>query len=84
MPVPNKDRLEIIAEDFYKRWIFPSCIECIDGKHCQVKCTVNSGPQYFNYLKYCCVVWQWVDDADNKFIIMLESLSVETFFDDVM
>jgi hypothetical protein len=68
MPLPSKEQLEKIAKGFYTRWKFPSCIGCIDGKHCQLKCPVSSGSQYFNYLKYFSVALPGVADADKKFI----------------
>jgi len=68
MPVPSQEQLEKISDDFYRRWKFPNCIGCIDGKHCQTKCPVNSGSSYFNYLKYFSLVLQGVADADKKFI----------------
>ncbi|KAL4083923.1 hypothetical protein QTP88_029239 [Uroleucon formosanum] len=68
MPVPSQEQLEKISDDFYRRWKFPNCIGCIDGKHCQIKCPVNSGSSYFNYLKYFSLVLQGVADADKKFI----------------
>jgi len=37
MPVPSQEQLEKISDDFYRRWKFPNCIGCIDGKHCQIK-----------------------------------------------
>lgn len=70
MPVPNQDQLLKISDDFYRRWKFPNCIGCIDGKHCQIKCPINSGSSYFNYLKYFSLVLQGVADADKKFIFI--------------
>lgn len=68
MPVPTQEQLERIASDFYRRWKFPNCIGCIDGKHCQIKCPINSGSSHFNYLKYFSIVLQGVADAEKKFI----------------
>jgi hypothetical protein len=47
MPLPSKEQLESIEKDFYTRWKFPISIGCIDGKHCQLKCPVNSGYDFF-------------------------------------
>jgi hypothetical protein len=68
MPLPSKEQLERTAKDFFSRWKFPSCIGCIDEKHCQLKCPVNSGSRYFNYLKYFSVALPGIADADKKFI----------------
>lgn len=68
MPVPTEAQLKRIAQEFFERWKFPNCVGCIDGKHCQIKCPVNSGSRYFNYLKYFSIVLQGVADADKKFI----------------
>jgi len=43
MPVPTRDNLKKIAEDFYNIWNFPNCIGAIDGKHIRVLCPKNSG-----------------------------------------
>lgn len=68
MPVPNQEQLEKISDDFYKRWKFPNCIGCINGKHCQIKCPIKSGSSFFNYLKYFSLVFQGVADANKKCI----------------
>jgi len=70
MPVPSNEQLEKIADDFYKRWKFPNCMGCIDSKHCQIKCPVNSGSSYFNYLKYFSLVLHCVADAVKKLLLL--------------
>jgi hypothetical protein len=32
MPVPSEEQFEKTVRDFRKRWKFPRCIGCIDGK----------------------------------------------------
>lgn len=66
MPVPTRDNLKKIAEDFYNIWNFPNCIGAIDGKH--ILCPKNSGFMFFNYKKYFSIVLQGVADASYKFI----------------
>lgn len=68
MPVPTREQLTEISNDYYTKWKFPNCIGAIDGKHCQIKAPGHSGSMYFNYLKYFSVVLQAVADADKKFI----------------
>jgi hypothetical protein len=66
MPLPSKEQLDRIATDFYTRWKFPDCIGCIDGKHCHLKCPVNSGSRYFDCLKYFSVALPGVAVAGKK------------------
>lgn len=68
MPIPTKDKLISIAEDFYKLWNFPQCLGAIDGKHVRVRCPDNSGSMFHNYKKYFSVVLQAVVDANYKFV----------------
>lgn len=70
MPVPTEEMIRSNINDFFRRWNFPNCWGCIDGKHCQFKCPPKSGSTYFNYLKYFSIVLQGVADADKKFLMI--------------
>lgn len=68
MPVPTREQLQVIVNEFFTRWDFPNCFGAIDGKHCKIKCPDNSGSLYFCYKKHFSIVLQAVADADYKFI----------------
>lgn len=68
MPAPTMDEWKRIANDFYKKWNFPNCLGCIDGKHIRIKCPKETGSQYFNYKGYFSIVLQGISDANYKFI----------------
>lgn len=68
MPIPTREKLLSIAEDFYTIWNFPHCLGALDGKHVRVHCPDNSGSMFYNYKKYFSVVLQAVVDANYKFI----------------
>lgn len=43
MPVPNEDKWNEIALEFWKRWQFPNCIGAMDGKHITIQAPKSSG-----------------------------------------
>ncbi|XP_054016723.1 uncharacterized protein LOC128897073 isoform X2 [Hylaeus anthracinus] len=57
MSVPNVEKFEVIANEFYKKWNFPHCLGCIDGKHIRVK-------------RLYSIVLMAVVDANYKFIMV--------------
>lgn len=68
MPFPTTAMHEKVAEDFFKKWNFPQCIGCIDGKHIRLRCPPNSGSFYWNYKHYFSIVLQAVADAQCRFL----------------
>ena len=68
MPSPTEEIFQEIAKVFNIRWNFPNCVGSIDGKHIRIKCSPNSGSQYFNYKQYHSIVLQAVVDANLKFV----------------
>lgn len=68
MPFPTSEMHKIVAEDFFKKWNFPQCIGCIDGKHIRLRCPPNSGSMYWNYKCYYSIVLQAVADAHCRFL----------------
>jgi hypothetical protein len=68
MTTPSKDHLKRVADGFFKKWNFPSCVGCIDGKHIRIKCPQNSGTLYYNYKHYFSILLEGIADADYKFI----------------
>nr|CAH7737144.1 unnamed protein product [Callosobruchus chinensis] len=70
MPQPTKSTFKVIATDFWKRWQFPNCIGCIDGKHIRIKCPPKSGSMYYNYKNYFSIGLLALTDANYKFIMV--------------
>lgn len=68
MPFPTTVMHEKVGEDFFKKWNFPQCIGCIDGKHIRLRCPPNSGSFYWNYKHYFSIVLQAVADTQCRFL----------------
>lgn len=68
MPIPTTEFLKSIAQDYFKKWNFPNCVGCIDGKHIRIRCPKNSGSIYYNYKQYYSIVLQGIADANYKFV----------------
>lgn len=68
MPIPTKDTLKQVAEDFHRMWNFPNVIGCIDGKHVRIRCPVPSGSMFYNYKHFFSIVLQAVADANYQFL----------------
>lgn len=67
MPIPTKESLDLVAENFFNRWGFPNCVGCIDGKHVRIRCPPASSSMYYNYKHFFSVILQGVADANCKF-----------------
>ncbi|XP_047115635.1 protein ALP1-like [Schistocerca piceifrons] len=66
MPVPNEEKWNAIAEEFWTKWQFPNCIGSLDGKHVRIQAPNNSGSLYWNYKKtYSIVLLALVDPCYN-------------------
>lgn len=68
IPVPTKERWELIAEEFEKRANFPHCLGAVDGKHIRIIRPANSGSMFYNYKDYFSVVLMAVADSNYRFV----------------
>ncbi|CAH1997197.1 unnamed protein product [Acanthoscelides obtectus] len=68
--IPSEQDLLEISRHFYKKWNFPNCFGCIDGKHIRIRCPSNTGTSYYNYKQYFSIVLQAVADANCRFIFI--------------
>ena len=66
MPFPCVKDVDEISRGFLRKWKFPNCVGCIDGKHIRIKCPKQSGMLYYNYKKYFSIVLQGVVGLDYK------------------
>jgi len=70
MPVPNQEKWNAIATDFWARWQFPNCIGALDGKHVVIQAPKLSGSLYWNYKKtYSIVLLALVDPCYNFIVV---------------
>lgn len=67
LPIPSKNDLKMIANEYYKKWNFPNCCGAIDGKHVRIVCPKNTGSLFFNYKSYFSIVLLAVVDVNYKF-----------------
>lgn len=58
----------IIASEFKKRWNFPHCLGCIDGKHIEIIPPSGSSSYFYNYKQRHSMV---IADAKYKFILFV-------------
>ncbi|XP_050535066.1 uncharacterized protein LOC126902086 [Daktulosphaira vitifoliae] len=66
IPLPTKEKWELIAEEFEKRANFPHCLGAVDGEHIRI---INPlGSMYHNYKGYSSVVLMAVADDNYRFI----------------
>ena len=70
MPIPNEQKWISIADKFFARCDYPSCLGAIDGKHIKIKAPPNSGSKYYNYKGHHSVVLLAIADADCRYIIV--------------
>lgn len=68
MPSPTREHFERNEIEFEKRWNFPNCLGCLDGKHIRVQCPSKSGSLYYNYKDFFSVVLLALVGPDYKFI----------------
>lgn len=70
MPHPTAEDFQKIASDFWRKWQFPNCMGCIDGKHIRIKRPAKSGSMYYCYKHYFSVGLLALTDANYKFIMV--------------
>ncbi|XP_053999880.1 uncharacterized protein LOC128887706 [Hylaeus anthracinus] len=70
IPESKGDQWREIANDFHKKWKYPSCIGALDGKHIQIKCPANTGSLFYNYNGTYSIVLLALVDANYKFILV--------------
>lgn len=70
MPEPTAAQFKTIAVEFWKKWQFPNCIGCIDGKHMRIKRPPKSGSMYYNYKNFFSIGMLALTDAHYKFIMV--------------
>ena len=68
--LPSEDKWKSIADEFYERWNFCSCIGAIDGKHVMIQCPFKSGSLFYNYKSYFSIVLLAVASADYRFVMV--------------
>lgn len=67
MPEKTED-WKNIANDFYQRTQFTSCIGAVDGKHIRIKMPAGSGSLFYNYKHFFSILLLAVVDANYCFI----------------
>lgn len=70
MPEPTCAQFKIISAEFWKKWQFPNCIGCIDGKHIRIQRPPKSGSMYYNYKNFFSIGMLALTDANYKFIMV--------------
>ncbi|KAK7870877.1 hypothetical protein R5R35_011261 [Gryllus longicercus] len=70
MPYPTIQMHGRAADEFKRKWDFPNCVGCVDGKHIRIKCPPNSGSMLFNYKQFFSTHLLAIVDASYKFIVI--------------
>ncbi|XP_046994110.1 uncharacterized protein LOC124606186 [Schistocerca americana] len=70
MPVPNEEKWNAIAEEFWTKRQFPNCIGSLDKKHVTIQAPNNSGSLYWYYKKTYSIVFLALVDPCYNFIAM--------------
>lgn len=68
MPFPKENDVKSIVESFWKKWKFPNCVGCIDGKHVRIKKPRHSGSMFRNYKQFFSIILQAVAGPNYKFL----------------
>ena len=67
MPQSERDWIAI-AREFERKWNFPHCLGCLDGKHVEIIPPAESGSFFYNYKRTHSMVLLAIADATYKFI----------------
>ncbi|KAG8239227.1 hypothetical protein J437_LFUL018824 [Ladona fulva] len=70
LPVPDQKMFEEIEAGFQELWNLIHAVECIDGKHIQIKCLKESETMFYNYKHFFSIVLQAVADYRCRFIFV--------------
>ncbi|CAB4034630.1 Hypothetical predicted protein [Paramuricea clavata] len=66
----NSQEWQKISSGFEKRWNFPNCLGCIDGKHVNIQAPARSGSLFFNYKKTFSIVLLAVCNGNYQFTMV--------------
>ena len=69
-PPENVIKWQQIGEVFEKRWNFPNCVGCIDGKHVCIQAPINTGSLFYNYKKFFSIILLAVCDSKYQFTMV--------------
>lgn len=72
MPVPSKDDLKKVSENFYQKRGFPHCVGAVDAKHIRIKKPAHSKSAYYNYKKFYSIKLQAVVDSNRYLQSMID------------
>lgn len=64
----SEDAWKVVAHDFADRWNFPHCLGAMDGKHCRIDPSLQSGSLYYNYKETFSIILLALVDAQLRFI----------------
>ena len=66
MPFPTEELIKQFEKQLSKKWNFPKCFGCVDGKHMRIR--NPAGSMFHNYKQNFLIVLQCLADANCKFI----------------
>ena len=68
MPIPSEELFLKCEHEFRRKWNFPNCFGCVDGKHFRIRNPDHAGSMYHNYKQFFSIMLQGLADANCKFI----------------
>lgn len=66
----EKNMFKAVGDNFMKRWQFPNCIVCIDGKHIRIREQKKSGSRYYCYKNFTSIVLLAATDVNHRFVMI--------------